>query len=124
MSNLRLPLALMLCLIAAGCRTTGGGGRGSFLGDGPASFYGKGLDGRPTASGERFDKSALTAAHPSLPFGSCVRVEAVKTGRSVEVRVNDRGPYSGGRVIDVSEAAARALGIIELGVTRVRLYRC
>ena len=124
MSNLRVLSVFALCAVAAGCRTTGGTTHGSLLGEGPASFYGKGLDGRPTASGQRFDKNALTAAHPSLPFGTCLRVEVVKTGRSVEVRVNDRGPYTGGRVIDVSEAAARVLGILDAGVAKVRLYRC
>jgi rare lipoprotein A len=116
-----LAVALALALVAS-CRTTGG--RGAVLAEGPASYYGKGLDGRPTASGERFDKSALTAAHRSLPFGSCVRVEELKSGRSVEVRINDRGPFTGGRIIDLSEAAARVLGILEVGVARVRLYRC
>lgn len=124
MSN-RLALALVLFLAGAACKTTGSSGaRGSFLGEGPASYYGKGLHGRPTANGETFDKNALTAAHPTLSFGSCVRVEVPKTGRSVEVRINDRGPYTGGRVIDVSEAAARVLGILDAGVAKVRLYRC
>lgn len=122
MSNGRDIFLLALFALAA-CRTTGGG-RGGGLGEGPASYYGKGLHGRPTANGETFDKNALTAAHPSLPFGTCVRVEVVKTGKSVEVRVNDRGPYTGGRIIDVSEAAARALGILDAGVARVRLSRC
>lgn len=121
----QLFAAAALALFAASCRTTGGSaGRGAFLAEGPASYYGKGLHGRPTASGETFDKNALTAAHPRLPFGTCVRVQAVKSGRSVEVRVNDRGPYTGGRIIDVSEAAARVLGMLDAGVARVRLYRC
>jgi rare lipoprotein A len=123
LSNARGVFLVALVALAA-CRTTGGVGRDEGLGEGPASYYGKGLHGRPTASGERFDKNALTAAHPSLPFGACVRVEVVKTGASVEVRINDRGPYTGGRIIDVSEAAARRLGMLEAGVARVRLTRC
>ena len=86
MSNSRqteaLTLAFALALLAS-CRITGtSGARGDFLAEGPGSFYGKGFDGKRTASGESFDKSAMTAAHPRLPFGSCVRVEVVKTGRS------------------------------------------
>jgi rare lipoprotein A len=77
---------------------------------GTASWYGKAHAGRRTASGERFDPNALTAAHPSLPFGTRVRVKNLDNGRSVVVRVNDRGPFTGGRVIDLSRAAARALG--------------
>jgi rare lipoprotein A len=119
----RLALALAVVLASAACKTTSSGG-GRFLGEGPGSYYGKGLHGRPTANGETFDKNALTAAHPSLPFGSCVRVEVPKTGRSVEVRINDRGPYAGGRIIDVSEAAARILGILDAGVAKMKLYRC
>lgn len=79
---------------------------------GEASWYGPGLHGRRTASGERFDRGALTAAHPSLPFGTLVRVEDLKSGRSVEVRINDRGPHGfRNRIIDLSEAAARVLGM-------------
>jgi rare lipoprotein A len=98
--------------------------RGAVLGEGLASFYGKGFDGRPTANGERFDKNAMTAAHRSLPFNACLRVRNLENGREVKLRVNDRGPYSGHRILDVSEGAARKLGMIERGVTRVRLTRC
>jgi peptidoglycan lytic transglycosylase len=72
-----------------------------------------------TASGEAMDSEALTAAHPSLPFGSKVRVANLDNGRSVVVRINDRGPFSGGRIIDVSRAAAEQLGMIGSGVARV-----
>lgn len=92
--------------------------------EGLASFYGEGFQGRTTANGERFDRRAMTAAHRTLPFGSCVRVENLGNGRSVEVRVNDRGPYVRGRIIDVSEAAARELGMLQQGVARVRLSPC
>lgn len=74
-----------------------------------------------TASGERCNPNALTAAHRSLPFGTRVKVENVRNGRSVVVRINDRGPYSGGRIIDVTRAAARRLGILGSGTGHVRL---
>jgi len=88
---------------------------------GAASWYGPGFHGRRTASGERFNSRALTAAHRSLPFGSRVRVTNERTGRSVVVRINDRGPFVGGRVIDLSKAAAQAVGIS--GVGKVKLTR-
>ena len=77
---------------------------------GIASWYGKQFHGRRTASGERFDMEALTAAHPKLPFGSWVRVRNLINGRSIDVRINDRGPYIKRRIIDLSRAAAQALG--------------
>jgi rare lipoprotein A len=92
--------------------------------EGEASWYGPGLYGRKTASGEVLHPGTLTAAHRTLPFGTCLRVTNLENGRAVEVRVNDRGPYAAGRIIDVSEAAARALGMRGQGVTRVRLDRC
>jgi rare lipoprotein A len=91
---------------------------------GEASWYGKRFQGRTTASGERFDRNQLTAAHRKLRFGTCVNVENLSNGRKVKVRINDRGPYAGGRIIDVSEAAARKLDMIEAGVARVRLRPC
>lgn len=86
--------------------------------DGMASFY---RHGSRTASGEKFNPNELTAAHPSLPFGTKVRVTNVTTGKSVTVRVNDRGPFVGGRVIDVSHAAAESLGMTGRGVAKVKL---
>lgn len=91
------------------------------IAEGRASWYGLGFHGRPTASGEKFDMNAYTAAHPSLPFGKRVLVRNPSNGRSVVVRINDRGPYTGGRIIDVSFAAARALGIVTLGTRNVVL---
>jgi rare lipoprotein A len=88
---------------------------------GRASWYGHGHHGRLTASGERFDMHALTAAHPSLPFGTRVRVVNLDNARAVEVRVNDRGPTVAGRIVDLSHAAARALGALGAGVFPVRL---
>ena len=87
---------------------------------GMATFYGREQHGGPTASGERFDMRKLTAAHRTLPFGTRVRVTNTRNGRSVEVRINDRGPYGGrGRIIDLSEAAARRLDMIDAGVVPV-----
>lgn len=86
-----------------------------------ASWYGPGHDGRPTANGERFNRRALTAAHPCLPFGSRVAVEDMVSHRTVIVRINDRGPFHPGRHIDLSEAAARSLGLSQRGVGLVRL---
>ena len=97
---------------------------GGAPGEGLASFYGASLQGRATASGERFDKEKLTAAHRALPFGACVTVTNLGNKRQVRVRVNDRGPFVGGRVIDVSEAAARELDMVGAGVARVRLESC
>ena len=88
---------------------------------GHASWYGGQFHGRRTASGENYDKYALTAAHKTLPFGTIVRVRSLKLGREVDVRINDRGPFSPGRVIDVSQAAAEALGLMGAGVAEVSL---
>lgn len=85
---------------------------------GVASFY---TEGSETASGEKYDMHELTAAHPTLPFGTKLRVTNVSTGRSVTVRVNDRGPYVHGRVVDVSYSAAEALGMVGQGVANVKL---
>lgn len=88
---------------------------------GQASYYGDELAGNPTASGERFDPNGLTAAHRTLPLGSRVRVVNERTGESVVVRVNDRGPFAHGRVLDVSERAAREIGMLRRGTARVRI---
>ncbi len=88
---------------------------------GVASWYGPNFVGRPTANGETFDPTLLTAAHRTLPFGVRVRVTNLATERSVVVRINDRGPFVQGRVIDLSRAAAEAIGMIGSGTARVRL---
>jgi rare lipoprotein A len=85
---------------------------------GLASFY---TEGTQTANGERFDTRQLTAAHPTLPFGTRLRVTNVATGRSVTVRVNDRGPFVPGRVVDVSQSAAETLGMVGDGIAKVKL---
>lgn len=89
----------------------------TFTGD--ASYYGKGFDGKKTASGEIFDRNAMTCAHRSLPFGTKLKVVRVKTGASVVVRVNDRGPYAKKRVLDLSEAAGKVLGLDKVGHAQV-----
>lgn len=86
---------------------------------GGASWYGPGFNGRTAASGERFNQNAMTAAHKTLPFGTVVKVVDQRTGKSVTVKINDRGPYHGGRIIDLSKAAAQKLGIMQAGTGKV-----
>lgn len=88
---------------------------------GRASWYGPGFHGKLTANGERYDQRAMTAAHPTLQMPSIIRVTNIANGQSVMLRVNDRGPYHGGRVLDVSEAAAEALNFKHLGIAKVRI---
>jgi rare lipoprotein A len=94
---------------------------GQLIAEGNASFYGARFHGRRTASGATFNKHAMTAAHPNLPFGTRVRVTHIGNGRSVIVTINDRGPFVKSRIIDVSRAAAEQLGMVQQGVARVRL---
>jgi len=124
----RLPLftfacALLLSACAPAARETRDLPRQppGFPQEGVASWYGPGFHGRTTASGERFDQDALTAAHPSLPFDTRVRVVNLRNRREVVLRINDRGPFHDGRIIDVSRAAARRLGLIGPGTGRVRV---
>lgn len=86
---------------------------------GTASWYGPGFHGKKTASGTRFNQNAMTAAHKSLPFGTVVTVKDQRTGKSVQVTINDRGPYAKGRIIDLSKAAATKLGIVARGTGKV-----
>jgi rare lipoprotein A len=88
---------------------------------GNASWYGPEFNGRKTANGERFNSESLTAAHPNLPFGSWVRIVNTRNGKFEVVRINDRGPYQEGREIDVSYRVARKIGLINSGVSQVRL---
>lgn len=88
---------------------------------GRIAYYGRKFAGRRTASGERFDPEAMTMAHRTLPFGTRVRVTNLENGRQVTVRINDRGPYRRGRIIDLSRAAAQKLDMIDDGVVRVRI---
>ena len=93
----------------------------SHIGDGMASYYGSEFAGSRTASGERFDPAGLTAAHRSLAFHSRVVVTNLTNGKEVVVRVNDRGPWGKGRIIDISHAAAREIGMHRSGTARVKL---
>ena len=110
--------------VALGCASAEGARKGGTpigrVEHGKASYYGHGFAGRKTASGERFDPNAMTAAHPSLPFGTRIRVTR-QNGASVTVRVNDRCGCPGGRIVDLSEGAARKLGMIKDGVVAVRV---
>jgi len=95
----------------------------TFRQTGMATWYGKPFQGRRTASGERYDMHALTAAHRTFPLGACVRVTVLNGARSVIVRINDRGPFVRGRIIDLSYAAAQALGLVSTGNAQVMLER-
>jgi len=112
---------LVVCLAVAGCFNRANPRQSRTFQTGYASWYGRDFQGRSTASGEIFDMHDYTAAHRSLPFGTRVRVTNEANGRSVVVRINDRGPWVEGRILDLSYAAAKALGMIESGVARVRL---
>jgi rare lipoprotein A len=121
---------LLVLLLLGGCATgrsaptpsgpTAPGVQG-FEQKGVASWYGRPHHGRRTASGEIYDMNALTAAHRTLPFGTWVRVTNVETGQSIDVRINDRGPFVRNRVIDLSYAAARGVGVAGRGLATVRL---
>lgn len=115
-----LPLLLALP-VAAQDRTAPDDDEEVLLGSGVASYYGQELAGNRTASGERFDPAGMTAAHRTLPFGSMVRVTNLANGQSVVVRINDRGPFGGKRVIDVSQAAAKEIGLHRSGTARVSI---
>ena len=88
---------------------------------GQASWYGPGFHGKTTANGEKFNQNAMTAAHKTLPFNTNVKITDLETGKSVVVRINDRGPYAKGRIIDLSKRAAEKLGMKEKGHTKVKL---
>ena len=112
-----------LVALAAADAPAEGGARGVYIGTGRASYYGERFRGRRTASGERFDPDALTAAHRTLPFGTRIRVTNERNGRSVVVRVTDRGPFHGSRILDLSKGAARRIGMVQSGTARVRIER-
>lgn len=122
----RAALAVALLLAPAGGFAPGAatqaaeiGPGGALIAQGKASYYRHGVR---TASGERFDPNGFTAAHRTLPFGARVRVVDDATGRAVVVRINDRGPFAHGRVIDLAQGAARELGMLSRGVARVSVY--
>lgn len=118
-------MCLVLLLVASyGCRPSKPAvspPAAGYVETGVASWYGPDFHGRPTSSREIFDQNDLTAAHPSLPFGTMVLVTNLENGRQVTVRINDRGPFIKGRIIDLSYAAARMLDMVGPGTARVRL---
>ncbi len=116
--RLRLRLRVLTLAFLIACHATPPPEHATNVYRGYASWYG---EAQMTASGERFNKHALTAAHRSLPLGTRVRVTNTRNGRSVIVRINDRGPYGKGRIIDLSEAAAKQLDMIDAGVAPVTL---
>jgi len=120
-------IGLCLALLLAGCANRlpqrQHGSSPVLLERGQASWYGGKFHGRRTASGERFDRKAFTAAHRTLPFGTRLCVRSAASGKTVVVRVNDRGPFSKNRVIDLSESAARSLGMLKAGLAKVELWR-
>lgn len=113
----RAPLRALGILLATGCSIFSFASQAKQVG--VASYYGAELHGHRTASGARFNRHAMTAAHRSLPFGTQLRVTNLSNGKSVVVRVNDRGPFVRRRVLDVSEAAARQLGFVGRGTARI-----
>lgn len=132
----RVGTILLLVLAAQGCTLVGGApasepfrrpeppetiGSRAWSQTGVASWYGDPFHGRETASGEVYDMERLTAAHQTLPFGTRIRVENLDNGMTVTVRVNDRGPFVDGRILDVSRRAARELGMIGPGTAHVRI---
>ncbi|WP_439108978.1 septal ring lytic transglycosylase RlpA family protein [Halomonas flagellata] len=123
----RLTMLLLAVVLLVGCAGRGGHQAGveapaGWTGEqGQASYYADRYHGRRTASGEHYDREALTAAHRTLPFGTRVRVTHLGNGRETVVRINDRGPFVGGRVIDLSRRAAEELGMVRSGTAAVRL---
>ena len=136
-SVMRLPrfhvagtgLALLGFLLGAGCAARSAGtrphlddtARSTYVEEGIAAYYASAFQGRRTASGAIYDQTELTAAHRTLPFGTRVRVTHLENGKDVVVTINDRGPFTKGRVIDLSREAARRIRLLEDGVARVRV---
>jgi len=123
MGGLRVPLVLLmgLMLIYDGCSMAAFGAGRRFIQTGMASWYGREEQGKLTASGEKFNRHELTAASLRMPIGSIVRVTNQSNGRSVELRINDRGPWVHGRILDVSEAAADTLDMKKSGTVPVKV---
>ena len=119
---LKLINAFIIFVLTAFCITMNAQAETVFQ-QGKASYYGKAHHGKKTASGKRFNMHAMTAAHRSLPFGTQLKVTSKDTGKSVIVTINDRGPYAGGRILDLSQEAAWQLGMIKQGVGVVTLEK-
>ncbi|WP_372867248.1 septal ring lytic transglycosylase RlpA family protein [Pseudomonas sp.] len=120
---MRLFLIVTIGLLLGACAGQGKIDPHGYRAEGQASYYGARHHGKKTASGERFDQHALTAAHRSLPFGSKVLVTNLRNDKSVVVRINDRGPYAKKRIIDLSQKAAEQLDMLRAGVVPVRLQQ-
>jgi rare lipoprotein A len=124
-----IALLLLGFLLGAGCAARAAGPKppdydtstDAFIEEGIAAYYATAFHGRRTASGSIYDERDLTAAHRTLPFGTCVRVTRLENGKDVVVTINDRGPFTKGRVIDLSREAARRLDLIRDGIARVRV---
>lgn len=112
--------AVVVLVLTVACGGAQAQNKGA-VSEGKAAWYGAKFQGRKTASGEKFDRRKLTAAHRKLPFGTRVKVTNLNNGKSVIVRINDRGPYGKGRIIDLSEAAAKKVRMIRSGVVPVRV---
>ena len=111
----------LLCTDCSSCCCLGGGNSFSHVQYGEASYYGKKFHGRKTASGEIFNMYELTCAHKTLPFNTKIKVTNLSNKKTVIVRVNDRGPFIAGRIIDLSFAAAKKIDLVSAGVTRVKI---
>jgi rare lipoprotein A len=118
-STTRIAVLLICAQLIVGCAGLQQPARGGETG--VASYYGDRFRGRATASGEKYDPDKLTAAHLSHPFGTRVQVTNLKNGRSVVVRINDRGPFTPGRIIDLSTRAAKEIGLLADGIAKVRV---
>lgn len=118
---MRLILIAIASLLLSACASQGKIDPDGYRAEGQASYYGARHHGNKTASGERFDQHALTAAHRSLPFGSRVQVTNLRNDKTVVVRINDRGPYAKKRIIDLSQKAAEQLDMLRDGVVPVRV---
>jgi rare lipoprotein A len=112
---------IMVSLLSSCAGTSAGVGKRGYTEQGKASYYSNKLQGRKMANGEPYRRHKLTAAHRTLPFGTKVKVTNLQTRQTVKVKITDRGPYAKGRVIDLSEAAARRIGSIEAGVVPVKV---
>jgi rare lipoprotein A len=115
MSQIKIYISAFLFLGLLSCATSNLSDKKSVYQSGKASWYGEKYHGRKTASGEKYNMNAMTAAHKKLPFGTKVKVTSKINGQSVVVRINDRGPFAKSRIIDVSKAAAKKLGMIQKG---------
>jgi len=118
---MRIAFALFAALLLSACASQGVVDPYGYRAEGQASWYGARHHGRKTASGERFDQNALTAAHRELPFGTRVRVTNLNNDKHVIVRINDRGPHTRNRLIDLSQQAAKQLDMLRAGVAPVRV---